>query len=46
MAVVLEHVQFLWKPNMLQLLAFLAFSGGESVSTPDQVRGRLFLKML
>jgi hypothetical protein len=40
MAVVLEHVQFLWKLNMLQLLAFVAFSGGESVSTfPENALG-------
>jgi hypothetical protein len=28
-----EHIQFLWKLNMLQLLAFVAFSDGKPVST-------------
>jgi hypothetical protein len=38
----LEHIQFLWKLNMRKLLAFVAFSDGKPVSTPDQVRGRPF----
>jgi hypothetical protein len=42
----LEHVQFHRKLNVLWIPAFIAFSNGKPNSSLDQVRGRLFLKML
>src|ERR1700674_2210192 len=37
-----EHIQFPRKLNVLSSVAFVAFSDGKPVSTPDQVRGKHF----
>ena len=42
----LDHIQLPWKLNVVQLLYVVSFSDEKPVPTPDQVRGRLFLKML
>jgi hypothetical protein len=40
LTIALEHIQFLWKLNMLQLLAVVAFSDGKPVSTfPENALG-------
>src|SRR5712692_6230759 len=37
----IEHIQFQWKLNVLQLLAFVAFSDGKPVSTfPENALAR------